>query len=194
MMKSFQSFHKDAALYIGLRYKNGQGVEKDERIAFRYIKKSFYDFKSIEGAYFLAIMAYEGDYVPQSHEQAFKLFKYAADHKHPRAQYRLAEFYKNGIHVDVDHHKAFLLYKESSLNKEAEAFVELAACFLKGEGIFKDYNRALACFKYAYKLDETVFNKHVYSDDVWQMFKNYFDEKEQRRATMRNKYNIVEAS
>ncbi|HWQ03262.1 MAG TPA: tetratricopeptide repeat protein, partial [Candidatus Nitrosotenuis sp.] len=83
--------HGAAQLQLGLLFREGQGVEKDEVEAFRWIAAAA-DQGLPEALYEAAVCYWEGIGTDADRDQAFHLMQEAAQRRHPRAPRKLAKW------------------------------------------------------------------------------------------------------
>lgn len=165
MIKADESFHKDASLYIALKYREGCGVEENAKLAFRYAKKSFFNYRNLEGAFLLGTMYFNGAGTSYNFNAAFKCFQFGSKLDHVRSNYMLGELYYNGNGCTKNVKKAFIYYKKAALANDAKALCKLSLCFLLGEGIYRDNHRALACLNTAASIDYNIVDEFITKDD-----------------------------
>jgi TPR repeat protein len=75
-------------------------------------------------------------------KKALKLYNFAADQGHPKAQYHLGTIYENGDVVGRDLKKTVHFYQLSAQQKCAEAQCQLALLYKYGDGVPKDVTKA----------------------------------------------------
>lgn len=85
----------DAAYSLGLLYKTGKGVEKDERKAAEWIGRAASD-NNLAAIVELAIMQFNGEGVEKDETAAARLFLKAAGRNSPIAQNRVARLLAAG--------------------------------------------------------------------------------------------------
>lgn len=109
----------------------------------------------------LGMFYYQGEFVPQNFETAYKFFTKEDGQKAVSTLYCLAEMYRLGVYVKKDTQKACDLYSQitSEEGKGVEndiyywrAFYRLACAKHRGEGTEKDVKEALKLIKVAKKL------------------------------------------
>ena len=109
----FQKFPDDAEseYYLGKAYYYGMGVEKDERKAFEYAKKSA-DKNNSSGLNLLGVIYLDGKYVSKNEELALNYYNKASNLGNTKAIKNLASMYENGEYVNQDLKKAKELYQK----------------------------------------------------------------------------------
>jgi hypothetical protein len=98
-----------AQFRLGMAYLKGEGVDRDQPTALKWIGKSAEQGYS-EAQYTLGVMHHAGRGALQSFPLAFKWFELAAQQNHAEAQYSLGILYRNGQGVAVDKSKAYVWF------------------------------------------------------------------------------------
>jgi len=90
---------------LGVMYRNGEGVPKNDAEAVKWFRKAVE--QGYAGAQFnLGLMLDNGRGVPKNYDEAFKWYRKAAERGHADAQYNLGNMYHNGSGVPVNKAKA----------------------------------------------------------------------------------------
>lgn len=109
--KAFNLFNKrsdsDALYQLGMLYKEGHGVDKNQDEAIGYFKKAA-DRGSADANYELGLIYQE----EMETVDAFNYFKQAADKGHAKAMFEVAKAYETGKGTDRDRDKAILWYSK----------------------------------------------------------------------------------
>lgn len=108
-----QQGHARAALALGLLYKNGNGVQRNERQAAHWLQTAS-DGGNAHAMFLLSYFYAEGRGVPQDRAKARSLLEEAAEHEYPPAIQELAMTVELG-----DEHSAKDLQRAGHLLKEA---------------------------------------------------------------------------
>ena len=183
LQQKAQAGDAQAQFDLALCYANGDGVEKDEVVAFEWHKQAaelgHVDaqfalglFYFIEGAelqpifnkwvaerltnkgFDLAIRQVLSTELTQAdHALAFKWLKIAAEKKHIEAQYYLALCYFEGKGVEQNHDIAFEKLEKAAKDNIIEAQDKLARCYRDGNGVGKNESLAFEWFKKAADAD-----------------------------------------
>lgn len=103
----------NSLLTLGLIYRNGNGVEIDEKKAFDYLKKAADGGNQI-GQYLVGTIYEEGDGVPQDYDKARMYYTMAAEQNDEDALYKLGNLYVHGHGTDSDVEKAIQLFEKAS--------------------------------------------------------------------------------
>lgn len=139
----------DAMNELGVRYINGEGVEKDEKKAFELFNIAS-EKDCIKAKFNLAMCYYNGNGIEQNDTVSFKMLKELAEkYNHARSYYYLGEFYFFGGPVEIDYEKSFFYYNEAlKINpKYLKAKLCIAYAYYSGKGIEKNYDIAFNMFK-----------------------------------------------
>lgn len=137
--------------HLAWRLKNGNGVDKDEKVAAELYHRSA-DRGDKIAAHNLALCYEQGIGVPQDLKKAFEYYKISSDLNHPDAQINLASYYLQGEAgiVSEDKKLAFELYKKASSEK-IDAIFNMGCCYEYGLGVEIDYSLAHSCYQFALK-------------------------------------------
>lgn len=139
----------DAMNELGVRYINGEGVEKDEKKAFELFNSASKK-DCIKAKFNLAMCYYNGNGIEQNDTVSFNILKELAEkYNHARSYYYLGEFYFFGGPVEIDYEKSFFYYNEAlKINpKYLKAKLCIAYAYYSGKGIKKNYEIAFNMFK-----------------------------------------------
>ena len=139
----------DAMNELGVRYINGEGVEKDEKKAFELFNSAS-EKNCIKAKFNLAMCYYNGNGIEQNDAVSFNILKELAEkYNHARSYYYLGEFYFFGGPVEIDYEKSFFYYSEAlKINPEyLKAKLCIAYAYYSGKGIEKNYEIAFNMFK-----------------------------------------------
>jgi len=135
------------ALYcLGICYRAGFGVSKNDESAFKYLKLSA-DQGYLKAQYDLSILYEKGQGVEQSNEKAFEGYKLIADQGHAESQNVLAIFYSSGFGTEVNIEKSIAYYKLSADQGNYYAQYNLAMRYAKGVVLSQNYTQAFNYFK-----------------------------------------------
>lgn len=150
---------------LGAKYAEGNGVEKDEKEAFKYFKKASetgHEYATSDlGFCYMYGLGTKQDYV-----EAYKAFTKAAIFGIGDAVVRLGDFFLNGYFVEKDEEAAYRLYlmgrrmcshdlKELEDKKIfSDATRRIGDCFYYGKGINKDLSMAISCYQNALRVYE----------------------------------------
>lgn len=87
--------------------------------------------------------------IPEDKDEAFRLFRAAADQGSPHALFCLGVCYSTGDGVAEDHEEAVRCYRAAADKGEPNALLNLGVRYLNGEGITEDKEKAVRCFQAA---------------------------------------------
>ena len=121
----------EAQFYLGLLYRNGEGVEKDDRTALMWFTESAKQ-GYLNAQYNTGIMYMEGRGVAVSKIDAFKWWELAAQRGHAPSQYNLGVLYAYGIATGKDVAKAIDLWQRAAAQGNAEARAVLHRVYSEG--------------------------------------------------------------
>lgn len=120
--------------YIGYCYLNGNGVSKDEKLAFEWFSKSATQGNP-EAQYFLGGMYLYGIGTSKNEIMAFKWLSKSATQGFSEAQFQLAFCYHNGIGTSKNHENAFMWYLKSAEQGNVNAQFQIGCMYSNGIGI-----------------------------------------------------------
>lgn len=137
---------------LAMKYFNGSGCEKNYEQAYKYLQKAMdsEDFNDTSGLNVkpevyaaLGRLYFDGNYLRQDFDQAFKLFSIAYELKSYDNwnSYYLGLCYELGYGTMPDYEKAYEIY--SKINYFEKSKVRQAIMLYKGLGIKQDYNEAV---------------------------------------------------
>lgn len=129
-------------------YKNGYGIEKDDRKAYMWFEKSA-NKQNRFGIFGLALCFFIGRGVERNYEEAVKLFKKAADQGHIGSLLRLGHCYEHGLGLEKDDRNAYLLYLNAAEKGSSEGQWRLGQCYRYSRGIQRNVKEALKWYKKA---------------------------------------------
>jgi len=126
-----------AALSLGMRYRDGRGVERDYEKALQWYRKSA-DQGDAQGLDNVGFMYLRGWGVPKNPEIAVAFFKAGAKGGNPQAGYNLGESYFSGLGVPQDYDLAMEAWEAAAEQGHAQAKWRLAMMAATGEGMARD--------------------------------------------------------
>ena len=131
----------DAAFEMGMRYKNGDGVEQCNEKAVEYFKMA------AELGHVHAQLAVGGYYYAKNDcISAYKWLKMAADLGNAEALFTLGVFYIEGDGVDQDYEEAAKYFHRAARRRHAEAQFAYGDLLSQGLGVEKDEAKAVKWF------------------------------------------------
>lgn len=154
---------------LALLYAEGEFVKKDEKIAFKYFKKSF-DNGNEKSASNLARCYYEGFGTEQDYKKAYNLFKKTENETF--SKFYLGEMYYQGLYVNRDYNKAFKYFYEASNDDCINSKGYLGHMYYEGYGTSKDKHKAVKL------LNQNV--KHDNQEAIYHLAKIYLTDHDLR--------------
>lgn len=142
--------HNDASaqLNLGICYRDGCGVEKDEKEAVRWFRRAA-NQNDADAQFVLGACYQEGQGVKKDIEEAVKYYRKAAGQGHVNAQYNLGMCYFDGRGIEKNRKRAVKWYRKAAEQGDAEAQNSLGRCYLYGHGVVKDEKEAMTWFQKA---------------------------------------------
>ena len=142
--------HPFAQCQLGLMYRDGRGITKDEKKAFDWFMKAAKNQQSCpRGKFYVARSYHFGNGVPVDYEKAVKWYLTAANQGDAYAQLNLGSCFEKGDGVDKNLQMAFYWYECAAKQEEPLAQCNLGCMYLRGRGVTKDVFKAIALFKKA---------------------------------------------
>jgi TPR repeat protein len=138
----------EAKLSLAQAYGTGQGVNKTEAKAFKFMKEAVDegnpDNKFIMAAqYQVGVYYLEGIVVEKSVNNAVKYFSLAAEKGNSEAQFKLGNIYTRGREVPRDFNKAFMWLRKAAEQNLAKAQYNLGILYINGQGVQQDYDEGI---------------------------------------------------
>ena len=134
--------YTDALFNLGLCYKLGDGVEKDNKKAFKYFLKGALLGCSASQVEVGSCYFY-GNGIDTDKVEAISWYKKAALQGNDRGQLNLGYAYSNGEGVPKDHTAAFNWYSKAAQNDNEAAKYNLVIAYYYGHGINIDKSKAM---------------------------------------------------
>ncbi len=131
----------EAEYALGVLYANGQGVPKDDAIAFSWYVKAA-EAGYADAQYNVAIAYYNGQGVPQDYLRAFSWFLKAGDQGLVVAEYDLGVMYFQGRGVPQDYASAMSWFQKAADRGNPSAQYNLGLMYKNGQGVPQDYVKA----------------------------------------------------
>ena len=133
---------------LGVRYRDGQGVPRDDAEAIRWFRLAA-DQGDGHAQRVLGFMSVHGRGVPQDDTEAVRWFRLAADQGDAGARYNLGVMYANGQGVPRDDTEAVRWYRLAADQEYADAQFNLGFMYDKGRGVPWDDAAAVRWFRLA---------------------------------------------
>ena len=135
------------ALYcLGMCYRAGFGISKNDESAFKYLKLSA-DLGYLKAQYDLSFLYEKSQGIEQSNEKAFEGYKLIADQGHAESQNVLGIFHGNGFGTVVNIAESITYYKLSADQGNYCAQYNLAMRYAKGDVLSQNLAQAFKYFK-----------------------------------------------
>jgi hypothetical protein len=141
--------HTPSAQYnLGVSYKNGNGVAKDDAEALRLYRLAA-DQGFAKAQFNLGICYGQGDGVVQDHAEAVPWYRLAADQGHGNAQVNVGGCYALGTGVAQDNAEAVRWYHLAADQGYADAQYNIGKSYQHGTGVVQDDAEAMRWFRLA---------------------------------------------
>lgn len=136
--------YADSAYMLGIMYLQGQGIEKDVRIALHYLMLSVeygkhYACRPIGDLYFQGAF----DNGRQNYDKAIEWYLRGMEYDVLSCTEVLGDCYYHGFGVDVDLDLAYDFYKTAANKGSCDAAFSLGSMYFRGEVVKKDLKEAL---------------------------------------------------
>lgn len=135
----------DAKAALGVIYLNGDCVDRNLQLAYRYFKEAA-DNGNSRGLNGLGILYEGGEFVKKDEQKAFELYKQASEKGLAQACMRMAICYHYGVGTAIDYQKAAYYYELAGEKGVKNAYGELAMMlfFSVGEST-TDKSKFISC-------------------------------------------------
>lgn len=150
-MKAAEGGYSEVYFTVGLCYKEGDGVERDDAKAFGWFKKAA-EYDDPMAWVELGLSYATGCGTGMDYVQAVEWYRKAVDlggHAFPDAQRGLGNCYAAGHGVEQDWNKAVELYRQAAKTGDPESQYRLARCYAEGHGVEQDMAEAVRLYKKA---------------------------------------------
>jgi len=144
-----------AALGLGQAYMNGMEIDRDPRLAERYLRKAVNAGLPL-ACNELGTMYFRGVGVQRDPKLAFELLQRGADGGNGRAMLNLGNCYANGIGVSPDPVRALDCFRWAEAKKVKTARGYIAQAYFQGTGVEKNVAEALRLANAAAKEDDPI--------------------------------------
>jgi TPR repeat protein/serine/threonine protein kinase len=138
----------EAQNYVGVMYRTGQGIPKDDAQALAWYRKAADQGLALAQSNIGAIYAL-GRGVPKDDNQAVIWYRRAADQGLAMAQNILGSIYADGRGVPKDDNQAVIWYRKAADQGDASGQNNLGFMYQNGRGITKDEEQAVAWYRKA---------------------------------------------
>ncbi len=136
-----------AQFSLGVMYRDGQGVPKDEAKAAEWYQKAAAQ-GNVNAQYSLGWSYDRGEGVPKDKQQAVVWYRKAAEQGYAPAQASLGFMYLFGLDVK-DKQQAVVWYRKAAEQGNASAQFSLGFMYEDGQGVPKDEQQAVAWYRKA---------------------------------------------
>lgn len=140
---------------LGLIYRDGNGVPKNEQKGFEYIKRAA-EKGSIIGQMILGDCYYDGKGVPKDLAQAAHWYLKAAESGNADSCYRIGTCYLNGTGVLQDQQRAYQWFLKGAEQNNGSSTNMVGRCYEEGWGVERNIAAAIEWFKQAMKNGSTA--------------------------------------
>ena len=128
--------------HIGYMYSHGQGVEKNEAVAFYWFHKAA-ELGYAKSQYNLGQYYEYGRGVPKNIKEAIKWFRKAADQKYANAESKMGYLTVTGKGIKQDFAEAMRWYRLAAEHGDISSYAAIGLFYAQGNGVKKDKNRAV---------------------------------------------------
>lgn len=135
-----------ALVELGIRYKEGDGVEQDDFLACEMYARAAAQGNPA-GTTLLGCCLLYGRGAVQDEPRAVECFRVGAEAGFPLAMHYLGECYTAGYGVQADPAEAVRWYRRGADLGDPGCLAELGDCLEFGRGIAKDLDEALRCYR-----------------------------------------------
>ncbi len=137
-----------AQFSLGVCYRDGAGVAKDETQAVSWYHKAA-EQGDAKAQYILGVCYENGAGVAKDEVQAISWYRKAADQGLALAQYNLGVCYRIGTGVAKDAVEAVAWFRKAAEKGDAEAQFSLGISYARGHGVAKDLVKTVTWFRKA---------------------------------------------
>jgi TPR repeat protein len=131
---------------LGRRLRDGDGVEKNERLAFENFQQAA-EQGHLAALTFLGLCYQRGTGTTVDLRRAFECFQTAAKQGHEFAMHCLGACYQEGQGVELDLEEGIRWYRRGVDLGNVGCMAELGECYELGKGVPKDLEQALALYQ-----------------------------------------------
>ena len=135
-----------AQFKLGVCYKNGQGVGKDECEAVKWYRKSAEQCHA-RAQCNLGFCYERGIGIDKDEEEAVKWYRKSAEQGNAIAQFNLGNCYKKGQGVEKDEEEAVKWYRKSAEQGHVSAQFNLGRCYENAYGVDEDEEEAVKWYR-----------------------------------------------
>lgn len=128
--------------HIGYMYDYGQGVEKNEAMAFHWYRKAA-ELGYAKSQYNLGQCYEYGRGVPKNTREAIIWFRKAANQKYANAESKMGYFTATGKGIEQDLPEALRWYRLAAEHGDVSSYADIGIFYAKGYGVKKNKNRAV---------------------------------------------------
>jgi len=137
-----------AQVELGLRYHDGRGVPRDDKVAVAWFRKAA-DRGDAQAQFNMGVSYEHGIGVERDAAKAVAWYRKAADQGYARAQTGLGYALSRGEGVAKDRAEALKWYRKAADQGQPGAQYNLGLAYFDGNGLAQDYAKALAWFRKA---------------------------------------------
>jgi TPR repeat protein len=133
---------------LGIRYQNGDGVEKNHAEAAKWFRKAAEQDDAV-AALMLGVCYSNGQSVGKDHAEAVKWYRKAAEQNVATAQNTLGDCFYNGDGVEKNYAEAAKWYRKAAEQNDAGGQFNLGGCYYFGQGVPKNHAEAVKWWRKA---------------------------------------------
>lgn len=143
--KAVKNGNSEASMQLGTFYELGFGVEKDDKEALKYYKKS----NDVEACFKVGTFYFEGKGTDRDHKVALLIFDLVASNvNHGPSYFLMGKIYKEGKDgVQQNYERSIDCFSMAFVFGVPEAATELGISYRNGHGVQKDNQKAIEWFK-----------------------------------------------
>lgn len=146
-LKAAKLGHAEAQAELGICYRIGSGVEKNENEAAKWYLKAAEQGNPKAQVNLAHFYQYGIGGLEESESKSAEWVRKAAEQGYPEGQWKLGNHYRIGTGVEKNFEMAVYWYRKGAEHGDELCRQYLAECYQKGEGVQKNINEALKWYK-----------------------------------------------
>jgi len=165
--------NSQAQAMLGILYDNGQGVEKDPKVALQWYLKAAEQGLPV-AQHDVGVRYFQGIGTAQNYVEAAKWWEQAANAGLADSRFNLGLMYYRGLGVKTDYAKAAELFRKAAEQGHGHAQYSIAVMHAFGQGMEKNYSEALKWFREsaAQGVPQAQFNLGVFYENGYGLDKD----------------------
>ncbi|MGH8119281.1 MAG: SPOR domain-containing protein [Gammaproteobacteria bacterium] len=140
--------NSQAQAMLGMMYDNGQGVDRDQKVALQWYIKAAEQGMPV-AQHDVGVRYFQGIGVEQNYQEAAKWWEQAANAGLADSRFNLGLMYYRGLGVKTDYPKAAEHFRKAAEQGHGHAQYSIAVMHAFGQGVEKNYTEALKWFREA---------------------------------------------